>query len=379
MATAVDALVQSSERLRMMQGAESLGMIHPSLGIGAMAQQKQMDAMSKVLSDRYKETLKSTYGFTDPELQEYQRIYDRNVEEVLKLIGDSNNPLYKAYKTYLDSYPNLYLQMIPREVIIGKLNIHARKDNIQIRKMVEAMQPQIQKLTSINHILKKTIAKDPFVQIRAASNPKDDSFLTDPNVENYQNMMILTASYYKDNPDAKQPWESDFVAAVRQELVDDAEFGTDDGRVYTFGDAGLRIILTHAEIDDALKYAENAQKGTGCQPFGDDFTYTGPKPAMSAAMCYQQMVDGTDKRVVFPGNVRNVNSRNLFYTPIRLPNGQFDWKLVGNNAHLKQFPVTSSANVNRNDYMQTFPSPFPHHVIPPLGAKAKKSKSKSKK
>jgi hypothetical protein len=192
---------------------------------------------------------------------------------------------------------------------------------------------------------------------------------------NYHNMMLISSEYYADGG-VIRPWEDNYWETVSTWAQDRTHAGSG-----AFGG----VTLKDSEVDSALEYTKNAQKGIGCQPFGDDFASTGPKPAMNAAMCYQEMASGTDKRIIFPGNPRNAKGQNSFYTPARLANGEFDWKLVGNNEQLKQYPVTSAFSVNPANFQHSFESPFPYqnmsqHIMPPLKSRAvKKSKSKSRK
>ncbi len=132
---------------------------------------KDVQSLLTVIDETYdetEETFKSSWGFTDAEFQGYKDRYDSLKIKNRNLIegftdGISSNQLLEAYDLFALFYPDMFVKIIPKEVIIGKAHQKTRRNNKMIRDKMHTYKGLCKDFINMTDLMEFNASEDPFI------------------------------------------------------------------------------------------------------------------------------------------------------------------------------------------------------------------------
>ena len=373
---------------------------------------KKMNQVALEYQQNYVDNFQRKYGFNDDDLKELRNEFALITDHITGLIPDGE--LRTMYKKYVESYPHMYLSMIPAEALQSKLAVKCHRDNLKLRKEVQDMSKCVTTLVQSLSKLQMAAGVPPIVNLMFESMPDPLTAITDP-MYNAYNEAIKTYHFIADKtqdfgrystfkldssgkriPDGTGPGGykvydlnrnpdksvssmllSDPVNALEAAM---AQF-TPGSDIVVERDSSGRVTkkMTPKDVKDLQDVIANMGTSSGCQAYGNEWNHTGPEPPMNPAMCL-----GPDD-VMQPGNPRNAHGRTAVYKAQRTQDGGARWVMKG------QVPNHTGQGVNVLDHAQITQSARYHqqpandwahysHAPPvPKTRKTKKSKKRSSK
>lgn len=331
--------------------ARSAAILPAALKIGEL---KKMQGVAAKYYEKYIKDFNRKYGFSEDQTKELIEEFNDVTAQITRLIPDKD--MKNMYKKYIESYPTMYLSMIPAEALQTKLAVKCVTENRNLREKIEQMSSCVSTLVRNLTDLQISAGIPPIVNLMFESMPDPLTAMTDPMYHKYNNAIV---TYHKllqdDGTNSKFP-RIDGAGSSAGTIHNNAEhlrlepvhfLKKLEERVATSGahdlktsvtkdadgviveaaelrdDKGNEVTVSHEEIKELRIVMENMQTQSGCQPFGDEWNHTGPTPAMNPAMCL-----GEEDRFQ-PGNPRHNMGRTNVYQAKRDQNGNAHWVETG--------------------------------------------------
>lgn len=288
-------------------------------------EQKQMRKVAERYYEKYIKDFNRKYGFKPDQIEDLVTEFKTVTDEIAKLIPDPE--MQSMYRKYIDSYPTMYLSMIPVEALQTKLAVKCVTENKVLREKIEEMSACVSSLVKNLTELQISAGIPPIVNLMFESMPDPLTAMTDPMYHKYNDAITTYHKLLKkdgDQPDVERldktpnrngPTPLSTAAFLRQEPV---HFLKELVRTQgTYGDVSAK------EVEELKVIMENMQTQSGCQPFGAEWNHTGPTPPMNPNMCLGE------KDRFQPGNPRHNEGRTNLYQAKRGPDGQAHWVQTG--------------------------------------------------
>lgn len=96
---------------------------------------KKMREVAEKYYEKYIKDFNKKYGFTEPQIKELVKEFNEVTDEICRLIPDQ--AMQDMYRKYIESYPTMYLSMIPAEALQTKLAVKCVTENGVLRKKIE--------------------------------------------------------------------------------------------------------------------------------------------------------------------------------------------------------------------------------------------------
>ena len=341
---------------------------------------KKMNQVALEYQQTYVNNFRDKYGFSDSELNDLKLEFTKITDHITGLIPDGE--LQTMYKKYVESYPHMYLSMIPREALQSKLAVKCVRENKVLRDEVASMSKCVTSLVQSLSKLQMAAGVPPIVNLMFESMPDPLTAITDPMYNSYNEAIKTyhalssagTISFTKENV----PYTTDLGSALLSNPVDtlkDFQLAADQGVLGVYFDADGNNPVKPSHISDLQKVIDNMGTSSGCQTYGNEWNHTGPEPAMNPAMC---LGEGESMQ---PGNPRNAHGRTAVYKAQRTQDGGARWVMKGQvpNHTGQGVNVLDHAQLTQNArYHQQPASDWAHYAQAPSAPKTRKAK-KSKK
>jgi hypothetical protein len=266
---------------------------------------KKMTEVARQYQEKYVNDFKTKYGFKSGDLESLREDFDTITKQVTDLIpeGDMRN----IYKKYVESYPHMYLSMIPAEALQSKLAVKCVTENRVLRAEIEKMSACVSTLVQGLSKLQMAAGVPPIVNLMFESMPDPLTSITDPMYHSY-NEAIQT--YHKllavEVGEGDKDIRADPVGAIQA-------FIASKPSIEGVTDESLSALLT---------VIQNMGTQSGCTPYGDEWNHDGPEPAMNPAMCMGE-------ESMQAGNPRHHQGRSAVYQAQRTQDGGAQWVLKG--------------------------------------------------
>ncbi len=341
----VDHVQPAYDRVANMQHAQvvsqnfGIPMQHTGAGmwaniLPAAIQIKEHEKMNQVAlqyQQQYVENFKRRYGFDNDTLEELKQEFRGITDHITNLIPDGE--LRSMYRKYVESYPNMYLSMIPAEALQAKLAVKCHHDNRQLREEVTEMSACVTTLVRSLSKLQMAAGVPPIVSLMFESMPDPLTAITDPMysayndaIKTYHELANGTGAFVIDAEVQGQPGiqsqtllsenPKDALDRYRRVLENAA---TPDNQDPRFPDSEVSL----SRVKALEKVILNMGTSGGCQTFGDEWNHMGPEPPMNPAMCL------AEEDSMQPGNPRHNLGRTAVYKAQRTRDGGARWVIKG--------------------------------------------------
>ncbi len=353
--------------------ARSAAILPAALKIGEL---KKMQGVAAKYYEKYIKDFNRKYGFSEDQTKELIEEFNDVTAQITRLIPDED--MKNMYKKYIESYPTMYLSMIPAEALQTKLAVKCVTENRNLREKIEQMSSCVSTLVRNLTDLQISAGIPPIVNLMFESMPDPLTAMTDPMYHKYNNAIV---TYHKllqdDGTNDKFPRidgagssagtihnnaehlrlepvhflkkleervaSSGGAHGVMTSVTKDAD-GAITNATELKDDKGNNVILSQEEIKELRIVMENMQTQSGCQPFGEEWNHTGPTPPMNPAMC---LADGDNFQT---GNPRHEIGRTNMYQAKRDRNGNAHWVQSG------QVPALSGGGPQMVQHTSQHPS-----------------------
>jgi len=312
---------------------------------------KKMNEVAQKYQDKYVQNFKDRYGFKDGDLDTLKDEFKEITDHITGLIPDED--LKAMYKKYVQSYPHMYLSMIPPEALQAKL----RGEVAEMSKCVTSLVKSLSKLQMAAGV-------PPIVSLMFESMPDPLTAITDPMYSTYNDAII-------------QSGQTD--STTGQPILASALLLSKPGEALDIFENNLPSGISSDEIKALRNVISNMGSSSGCQTYGDEWNHMGPEPAMNPAMCL-----GEDDKMQ-PGNPRHPHGRTAVYKAQRTQDGGAQWVMKGQvpNPTADAEHMLTQANLynSRQHHPQAHYAPFsPMPAGMPMRKKSgRKSKTSTKK
>jgi len=343
-------------------------------------QMKQMELMQRLAKDTreaYLQRFAKYYQFDDIELREFELDFNKVKKIIQDMIppGDENKAVRDMYDQFLSSYPEMYLSMIPREVLQAKLSEKCQKQNNTLRQSIPAISERIVEIMRELARLQEELGVSPLVSTVMGDMPDPIALMTNPQYAPYKAAMAVFQAMreYAENNNGmltvRDPADNSITRhGFREYALKYMENHTGD----------LAPAFSEDQVKDAIKLLSGTSMGSACAPFGPEYNQKGPKPNKNAAAC----LAGGSNDAWSTGNPNDPKGSKQIYRAQRLPDGRIDWVLTGDMAPVVAgFPgMPVPDNFNASQYgmaMQGMPGMAAGGFYQPQ-PKARKSSKKTK-
>lgn len=306
------------------QGAHNPGMWANILPAAIQIHEhKKMNEVAQKYQDKYVQNFKDRYGFKEGDLDTLKEEFNDITKHITELIPDED--LKTMYKKYVQSYPHMYLSMIPPEALQAKLAVKCHHDNIKLRAEVTEMSKCVTTLVKSLSKLQMASGVPPIVSLMFESMPDPLTAITDPMYSTYNDAIT---TYHKLAGDNTVPGEVDAsgnpvfdsngeMILASSVLLSKPMDALDKFEMNPPGD------VTPDDVKALKTVISNMGTSSGCQTFGDEWNHMGPEPAMNPAMCLGE----EDKMQA--GNPRHPQGRTAVYKAQRTQDGGAQWVMKG--------------------------------------------------
>ena len=341
-----------------------------------MKQAELMQNLAMKSREAYMNTFEKYYKFTNPELQTFKGQFDEVKETIMKMIPDGNEDLKKLYSGFLSTYPDMWMTMIPKEILQAKLSQKCGEQNNELRQAIPRISQMIVEIMRELARLQETLGVTPIVQTVLGDMPDPIALMTNPQYAPYKTAMAVfqAAKDWATAIDAEGKIQTD------PEFTKDAlKYMKDRGYETNGIPAGNDNEAFNADqVKETIKLLSSTAMGSACAPYGPEFNQKGAKPNKNAAAC---LASGEDA-AWSTGNPNDPKGAKQIYRAQRLPDGSIDWVLTGDMAPVVAgFPGMPDPNAFPSAYlqgMQGMPCAGGFYQPQPKARKSKKSKSASK-
>ncbi|CAM9101711.1 unnamed protein product [Sphacelaria rigidula] len=299
---------------------------------------KQMRKVAEEYYERYIKKFNRKYGFSKEQIEELVKEFNRVTAEITRLIPDEK--MRDMYSKYVESYPTMYLSMIPAEALQTKLAVKCVTENKILREKIESVSSCVSTLVKNLTDLQFSAGIPLIENLMFESMPDPLTAITDPMYHKYNDAIV---TYHKllddtnvDNaiervdqtPNNKNldvtPGGLSCEQLLRLEPVKYLEELVKKGNDHTTTPAnGSAEIISLVKLQELKEVMTNMQAQSGCQPFGDEWNHQGPTPAMNPAMCLGENDEFQ------PGNPRHNEGRTNLYQAKRDQNENAHWVQSG--------------------------------------------------
>lgn len=299
---------------------------------------KQMRKVAEEYYERYIKKFNRKYGFSKEQIEELVKEFNRVTAEITRLIPDEK--MRDMYSKYVESYPTMYLSMIPAEALQTKLTVKCVTENKILREKIESMSSCVSTLVKNLTDLQISAGIPLIENLMFESMPDPLTAITDPMYHKYNDAIV---TYHKllddtnvDNaiervdqtPNNKNldvtPGGLSCEQLLRLEPVKYLEELVKKGNDHTTTPAnGSAEIISLVKLQELKEVMTNMQAQSGCQPFGDEWNHQGPTPAMNPAMCLGENDEFQ------PGKPRHNEGRTNLYQAKRDQNENAHWVQSG--------------------------------------------------
>ena len=320
-----------------------VGILPAAVKIGEM---KKMQGVAAKYYEKYIKNFNRKYGFSEQQTKDLVKEFEEVTEQITRLIPDEG--MRNMYKKYIESYPTMYLSMIPAEALQTKLAVKCVTENRNLRKKIEQMSSCVSTLVRNLTDLQISAGIPPIVNLMFESMPDPLTAMTDPMYHKYNDAIVTYHKLLQDK--GTKVNDSDFprlpgVGPDTQPITTYADFlrlepvhflenlikvVERDGPVKVQEATGIElkengkaVEITQQQIKDLHTVMKNMQTQSGCQPFGEEWNHQGPTPPMNPAMCL------SDEDRFQTGNPRHPIGRTNMYQAKRDANGNAHWVQTG--------------------------------------------------
>jgi hypothetical protein len=345
---------------------------------------EKMNEVAMKYQEKYIKDFQTKYGFSEPQLGELRNEFEQITKHITELIPDGE--LRTMYKKYVESYPNMFLSMIPREALQAKLAVKCWEDNRVLRNEVAEMSKCVTTLVKSLSKLQMASGVPPIVSLMFESMPDPLTAITDPMYSSYNNAINtyhqLTGSTTLTGSSITMPNPSGSgVIAAAEGLLSSPvaaleAFTNVGGPIHVADDASGPVNVTQDEIKALTEVIKNMGTSSGCQTFGNEWNHTGPEPAMNPAMCLGE------KDVMQPGNPRNAQGRTAVYKAQRTQDGGAQWVMKGQVPNVATQGVPSVLNHAQITHSARYQQPpqgvWGQYGVQPAPTQERRKKAKGK-
>lgn len=352
---------------------------------------KKMNEVAQQYQQQYVKNFQDRYGFKEGDLEGLKKEFQQITDHITDLIPDGD--LRTMYKKYVQSYPHMYMSMIPPEALQSKLAVKCVRENALLREEVSKMSKCVTTLVQGLSKLQMAAGVPPIVSLMFESMPDPLTAITDPMYSAYNDAIetyhalagtkkydnTITVSVDDVNGVTQQkPASSVLLSDPLKALktFEDAAKAATDSNNNPIGYLEMESgeIVTPEKIKALKTVVENMKTSSGCQTFGNEWNHTGPEPAMNPAMCLGE------KDVMQPGNPRNALGRTAVYKAQRTQDGGAQWVMkgqvpnaMGDGQHQNVFNHAQIAQSAR--YHQQPAGDWAHYAQAPAPRRTSKKKS----
>ena len=310
---------------------------------------QQMQEVADKYYEKYIKDFNRKYGFSDKQIKDLVEEFNEVTTEIANLIPDKE--MRSMYEKYIQSYPTMYLSMIPAEALQTKLAVKCVTENAVLRRKIEDMSSSVSNLVKNLTDLQISAGIPPIVNLMFESMPDPLTAITDPMYHKYNDAILTYHKILKNG----QPFDRTFsrvdpqstanaritknneflrlepVHYLKQLAGKNADLDIiDENGNHLQNDDGTNMKVSAAEITSLYTVMNNMLTQSGCQPFGEEWNHTGPTPPMNPAMCL------SEENKFQPGNPRHNEGRTNLYQAKRDQSGNAQWVQAG------QIPALSS-------------------------------------
>lgn len=178
--------------------------------------------VASLYRDKYMRNLRNKYGFGDREVAMVKDDFQRVSARLLKIIEQSGAADTKTYKKYLETYPFLFFDAVPEEVLEGRLAAHAVEENNKLRQQVTEMSASIGHLLTNLADIQKTLELPPIAKAVFEHLPDPLILASDPTYPKYRRGMDVYHSIYTQLGDGSAQLREKFLENIEAFLSEDA-------------------------------------------------------------------------------------------------------------------------------------------------------------
>ncbi|CAN0590404.1 unnamed protein product, partial [Ectocarpus sp. 12 AP-2014] len=292
------------------------GTLPPGMGMMAgilpaalkIQEHKDMQKVAERYYEKYIKDFNRKYGFTPDQINELVTEFNDVTDEIKRLIPDEK--MRDMYAKYIESYPTMYLSMIPAEALQTKLAVKCVSDNKALRQKIETMSTAVSSLVRNLTDLQISAGIPPIVNLMFESMPDPLTAMTDPMYQKYNDAIVTyhkllqdaqtltfngTAGFTRIDPTAAAASSNaEFLRLEPVQYLDQLAtlLGTygpheikDASGITLLDKDNEPLTVTPEAVKDLATVLKNMQTQSGCQPFGEEWNHTGPTPPMNPAMC----------------------------------------------------------------------------------------------
>lgn len=149
----------TTEKVRgFMEAVASSGDVNPLA-------ERRVSEVAGIYKDKYMRNLKNKYGFGDKELAMVEQDFEQVSGRIKGIIKNIGTPQSERYSKYLEMYPFMFFNAVPREVLESRLTLHAVEENNALRKQVTEMSIAIGHLVKNLADIQNTLRLPPIAKV----------------------------------------------------------------------------------------------------------------------------------------------------------------------------------------------------------------------
>lgn len=153
---------------------------------------KQMREVAEKYYEKYIKDFNRKYGFSEDQIKELVEEFEDVTAEICRLILDEK--MRDMYKKYIESYPTMYLSIIPAEALQTKLAVKCVTENKALRTKIEEMSSCVSPLVRNLTDLQISAGISPIANLMFESMPDPLTAMTDPMYHKYNDAIV---TYHK--------------------------------------------------------------------------------------------------------------------------------------------------------------------------------------
>ena len=274
---------------------------------GTPLNDQELKEITERYHNHYIADMKRKYGFNDETMRVLKDDFKKMTEDILEVIKrDEPEEQYQQYKEYLNSYPFLYFNVIPREVVESMIAAKCVEENRLLRSTLADVTKNLSELVLSVSKLQVMTSVPPIARALFEELPDPLTANSDHSMLHYYHADMNT--YYKVHEYAKSN-----PVDLNHFLTNPVEFLSDEIKIAEIPE------VSEAEIKNLKELIIGLQTGKGCFPKGiEEWNHVGPEPPMDANNedCHNK---------VRMGNPMNEEGLGSMYTS-KKPEGESQYK-----------------------------------------------------
>lgn len=283
---------------------------------GTPLSEEQLKKVTDRYHNTYIRTITEKYGFNESTMQELKTDFSEIAKKIMDVIDKTEGDPQKKeqYRAYMDSYPFLYFNIMPREVVESMIAKKCVEENKLMRSTLADVSKNISDL--VHNVSKLQVMTSVPPIARAIFEQ-----LPDPLTVNNERSMLYyyqndMDTYYKVHKHVKNDMNN-----LNAFLTNPVAFmGGENDPTFDLKRAGITL----DEIKSLKELIIGLQTGKGCFPKTHaDWTKEGPEPPMDAN---DESCRGKDKM----GNP-NSDSAGVIYRSTDNGTGRYTWQPQNQN------------------------------------------------